>query len=90
MFGDFIGGTRRWSDKKNEQTIGQNIGKEIGQQNRTKKSGREKKHPHKENWQKIGEQHRTEKSDKQAADEKTKENLKVCLITTTVLPNTYP
>ena len=78
------------SGQKNEQTIGQNIAKEIGQQNRTKKSGREKKHPHKENGQKIGEQHRTEKSDKQEADKKTKENLKVCLITTTVLPNTYP
>ena len=75
---------------KNKQTIGQNIGKEIGQQNWTKKSGREKKPAQRNLTKKIGEQHRTEKSDKQAADRKTKEYLKVCLITTTVLPNTYP
>lgn len=64
--------------------------KEIGQQNWTEKSGREKKSRTKKSDKKsennIGHKNRANKRRTQ----KTKENLKVCLITTTVLPNTYP
>lgn len=80
---------REKSGQKNKQTIGQNIAKEIGQQNWTKKSGREKKTRTKKSDKKsennIGQKNWTNKRRTQ----KIKENLKVCLITTTVLPNTY-
>ena len=74
--------TNKQSDKISEKKLDN----KIGPKNRAEKKNTRTKKTDK----KIGEQHRTEKSDKQAADEKTKENLKVCLITTTVLPNTYP
>ena len=78
------------SGQKNKQTIGQNIEKEIGQQDWTKKLAERKKTRTKKSDKKsennIGQKNRTNKRRTQ----KTKENLKVCLITTTVLLNTYP